>query len=79
MIRAIISRIKQGHRTLPYPAAPLQMPERFRGYPVAESIERTKESSNESNACPYGALLQKKKGVWIWANASSAPSVRQET
>ena len=24
MIRAVVSRIKQGHRTMPYPAAPLQ-------------------------------------------------------
>src|SRR5512133_1971151 len=53
MIRAILSRLKQGHRTLPYPSAPLQMPERFRGYPLASSLARTQE---QSHACPYGAL-----------------------
>jgi Ni,Fe-hydrogenase III small subunit len=57
MIRAVISRIKQGHRTMPYPAAPLQMPERFRGYPVAASLARAEEqAADESIACPYGAF-----------------------
>jgi Ni,Fe-hydrogenase III small subunit len=56
MIRAIISRIKQGHRTMPYPAAPLQMPERFRGYPVAASLARTGELGIEPAECPYGAF-----------------------
>jgi Ni,Fe-hydrogenase III small subunit len=57
MIRAVVSRIKQGHRTIPYPAAPLQMPERFRGYPVAASLARTEEhAKDESAECPYGAF-----------------------
>jgi Ni,Fe-hydrogenase III small subunit len=56
MIRAIVSRIKQGHRTIPYPAAPLKMPERFRGYPVAASLARTEEHADDSTGCPYGAL-----------------------
>src|ERR1039457_485037 len=56
MIRAIISRIKQGHRTMPYPAEPLQMPERFRGYPVPASLARTMEHTDESTECPYGAF-----------------------
>lgn len=56
MIRAIVSRIKQGHRTIPYPAAPLQMPERFRGYPVASSFARTEDHTDESPGCPYGAF-----------------------
>ncbi|MDA8430171.1 MAG: NADH-quinone oxidoreductase subunit NuoB [Geobacteraceae bacterium] len=56
MIREIVSRIKQGHRTMPYPAAPLQMPERFRGYPAAASIARTGELGSESAHCPYGAI-----------------------
>jgi Ni,Fe-hydrogenase III small subunit len=56
MIRAIISRVKQGHRTMPYPATPLQMPERFRGYPAASSLARAIEYSGESTKCPYNAL-----------------------
>lgn len=55
MIRAIISRFKQGHRTMSYPAEPLQMPERFRGYPVAESLVQPGEQAEETAGCPYGA------------------------
>ena len=56
MIRAVISRLKQGHRTMPYPAASLQMPERFRGYPLAASLARTGEQADDESAgCPYGA------------------------
>ncbi len=55
MIRALIARIKQGHRTMPYPAMPLQMPERFRGYPVVAPLERAPERQEIMPACPYGA------------------------
>jgi len=56
MIREIVSRLKQGHRTMPYPAAPLQMPERFRGYPVAASLAQSAEHDTGSAGCPYGAF-----------------------
>ncbi len=54
MIHAIVARIKQGHRTMPYPAAPLQMPERFRGFPVVSSLAQV--TKDEAVACPYGAV-----------------------
>lgn len=56
MIREIYSRLKQGHRTMPYPAAPPQMPERFRGYPVAASLAYSAGNENGSAECPYGAF-----------------------
>jgi Ni,Fe-hydrogenase III small subunit len=56
MFRALLARIKQGHRTMSYPAAPLQMPERFRGYPVIASLERATENGDAAAACPYAAL-----------------------
>lgn len=56
MFSALIARLKQGHRTMPYPAAPLQMPERFRGYPVVASLERAAEQQTAAAACPYGAF-----------------------
>ena len=62
MFRAIASRIKQGHRTMPYPAAPLQMPERFRGYPVVASLARAAEQGDTSAHCPYGAFSTKREG-----------------
>lgn len=57
MFRAIASRIKQGHRTTPYPAAPLQMPERFRGYPIVGPVNAASEAT-----CPYGAYSQESGG-----------------
>jgi len=56
MFRALLARIKQGHRTMPYPASPLQMPERFRGYPVTASLKPVAGSTGQ-NACPYGAYV----------------------
>src|SRR5512136_2730889 len=56
MLRAIMSRIKQGHRTMPYPAAPLQMPDRFRGYPVVASLPHPAEQQGDEAECPYGAF-----------------------
>lgn len=53
MFSALFARIKQGHRTMPYPAAPLQMPERFRGYPVI--TPQSAAHSDAGDACPYGA------------------------
>jgi Ni,Fe-hydrogenase III small subunit len=49
-----MARIKQGHRTMPYPASPLQMPERFRGYPDLSTLNLT----GETTPCPYGAFSQ---------------------
>lgn len=56
MIRAIISRIRQGHRTMPYPPEPPQMLERFRGYPFVSSLARTAEQGDGASGCPYGAF-----------------------
>ncbi len=56
MFRAIMSRLRQGHRTMPYPAAPLQMPERFRGYPVVSTLTRPAEEEADAAGCPYGAV-----------------------
>lgn len=56
MFRAIASRIRQGHRTTTYPATPLQMPERFRGYPAASTLARSAGQQGRAAECPYGAL-----------------------
>lgn len=62
MFRAIAARINQGHRTMPYPAAPLQMPERFRGYPVVATLTRAAEQGDEPAHCPYGAFSANRGG-----------------
>jgi Ni,Fe-hydrogenase III small subunit len=56
MFRAIASRIRQGHRTMRYPAEPIRMPDRFRGYPDVATLARSAEQDGESSQCPYGAF-----------------------
>lgn len=63
MIRAIMARIQQGHRTMPYPAAPLQLPERFRGYPRFSASGPDDTQKPAAAACPYGALSTENSGT----------------
>ena len=73
----IIARIKQGHRTMPYPAAPLQMPERFRGYPVVASLADREQMMSRQHARTAPSPPQRGP-VWIWGNACSVPNARPE-
>jgi len=55
MIRAIMARLKQGHRTISYPKAPVPLPERFRGYPELAAGALAESRSTEP-LCPFGAI-----------------------
>lgn len=59
MIRALLARIQQGHRTMPYPASPLTMQERFRGYPDLSALA---PADDQPAACPYGAFSPEDAG-----------------
>jgi len=56
MFKAILARIKQGHRTMGYPQAPLTLPERFRGFPRLDQSPCTEECQLCREACPTGAI-----------------------
>jgi Ni,Fe-hydrogenase III small subunit/formate hydrogenlyase subunit 6/NADH:ubiquinone oxidoreductase subunit I len=50
------ARLRQGHRTLPYPQGEVQLPERFRGRP-ALSPEKCPDGCRAcADACPVGAI-----------------------
>ena len=56
MIKAILARIKQGHRTMAYPKEPLPFPERFRGYPELKSSLCPADCRSCADACPVAAI-----------------------
>ncbi len=62
MFDALIARIRQGHRTAPYPAEPLTMPERFRGYPEPASLIPL-SGGDGRESCPFGAYTAEGGGA----------------
>lgn len=56
MIKAMIERFRQGHRTMAYPDAPLALPPRFRGLPVLDTSSCVDGCRSCAEACPYGAI-----------------------
>ncbi len=55
MIKAIMARVHQGHRTIRYPGEQAQLPELFRGYPKLDP-EACKKCNRCAEACPTGAI-----------------------
>ena len=56
MLKAILTRFRQGHRTMAYPDAPQPLPPRFRGLPLLDASLCTDGCDACVTACPYGAL-----------------------
>jgi Ni,Fe-hydrogenase III small subunit/NAD-dependent dihydropyrimidine dehydrogenase PreA subunit len=56
MFRAIAARLKQGHRTMNYPAEPVPLPERFRGRPRIDAASCPDGCRACADICPVGAI-----------------------
>ncbi|MDD2365143.1 MAG: 4Fe-4S binding protein [Desulfuromonadaceae bacterium] len=56
MLKAIITRFRQGHRTMTYPDTPIQLPPRFRGLPILESAKCSESCRSCVDTCQYGAV-----------------------
>ena len=56
MFKPLLARLRQGHRTMKYPTEPVQLPERFRGYPELD-VSRCKTGCHAcAEACPFDAI-----------------------
>jgi Ni,Fe-hydrogenase III small subunit/NAD-dependent dihydropyrimidine dehydrogenase PreA subunit len=56
MLKALLARLHQGHRTLRYPAAVPPLPDRFRGLPVLDASKCPDGCRACAEACPTGAV-----------------------
>ncbi|NVN99693.1 MAG: 4Fe-4S dicluster domain-containing protein [Geobacteraceae bacterium] len=56
MIKTILARLKQKHRTMKYPDELPVLPELFRGYPRFEPQKCLDGCNRCVEACPYGAI-----------------------
>src|SRR5436309_5756713 len=63
MLQVSLARLKQGHRTIPYPAQEPTLPERFRGLPIVDSSKCAVGCRDCAEACPTDAITIGERGV----------------
>jgi len=56
MLKALLTRIRQGRRTIPFPAAEPMLPERYRGRPRIDAAKCPDGCCECAGACPTDAI-----------------------
>lgn len=56
MLKVLVERIRQGHRTIKFPDAPPSLPERFRGLPSFDPSRCSSGCGSCMEACPVDAV-----------------------
>ena len=62
MWRILLSRMRQGHRTVRYPEVVPALPDRFRGHPVLDAAKCRNGCQACAEACPTDALRVDERG-----------------
>ncbi len=63
MLRLLLARLQQGHRTIAFPAAEPTLPDRFRGAPTIDPTKCPDGCDKCIAACPTDALAVDAKGL----------------
>lgn len=63
MLNVIRARLRQGHRTIGYPAAEPTLPDRFRGLPVVDRGKCRVGCRDCAEVCPTDAIMVDDEGV----------------
>jgi Ni,Fe-hydrogenase III small subunit/formate hydrogenlyase subunit 6/NADH:ubiquinone oxidoreductase subunit I len=62
VLKALIERLRQGHRTIPYPKALPALPSRFRGLPILDLAKCSDGCRSCAEHCPTGAIVVGDRG-----------------
>ena len=65
MLKFLLARLQQGHRTVPYPDQAPALPDRFRGFPVVDETRCADGCRACVEACPTDALAVDDGGLCV--------------
>lgn len=63
MLKILLARFQQGHRTAAYPASPPSLPDRFRGAPGLDASKCPDGCRACAEACPTEAIVPEEAGL----------------